>query len=717
MNIYTTSVFHKRIQLIFLKCVCLASLLANPAGVLAAALENVEFRPLDQDRFEVVLSLDGLDFENPQVFAIEQPARLVLDLPGVTNQVVEKQFPLTLNNASEAILLGTPNRTRLVINMNNPVSHNLQVSGSSVTLVVGSSNSVASQESSAQPSIISRVTATQEDSSIADKNLHIENLDFRRGEVGEGNILFELEDDEVNTDVSVSGNTIEVRFFDVSLQESLQRVFDVQDFATPISTFSAENVGRDSVVEITTVEPFEYLAYQTDTQYVVSVKPRARPGTPGAENEFNYTGEKLSLNFQDIEVRAVLQLIADFTELNLVASDTVNGSITLRLQNVPWDQALDIVLKAKGLDQRREGNVLLVAPIAEIAERERLEIEAGRQLQELAPLSTEYIRIRYADATQLFNLLSSTSGGNGEETQGLRSPRGSAIVDQRTNTIVLTDVAEKIESFRRMIDELDIPIRQVLIEARIVIASNDFRRELGIRWGGTGVNFSNSGDSVVQYGSTLNDVGGQAIDFFNGSSGNIDMVPAVDLGVGAATSSFAVSFLTDSAFVDLELSALESEGYGEVISQPKVLTGDKQTAYIKSGSEVAYQEAASSGATTTSFREAVLQLEVTPQITPDNRVILDLLVAQDSIGDLVFGGEPTIDTTELGTQVLVDSGETLVLGGIFRMNQTETENKVPFLGDLPIVGNAFKNTLTNTEKQEILIFITPRIIDENFTSR
>jgi len=600
--------------------------------------------------------------------------------------------------------------------MNDPVSHNLQVTGSSVRLVVGSSTGVSAPVPSGQSSIISRLEAAQDSSSAMDENLRIENLDFRRGEVGEGNILFELEDDEVNTDLSVSGNTIEVRFFDVSLRENLERVFDVQDFATPISRFSARRVGRDSVVEITTVEPFEYLAYQTDTSYVVSVKPRARPGTSGAENEFNYTGEKLSLNFQDIEVRSVLQLIADFTELNLVASDTVNGSITLRLQNVPWDQALDIVLKAKGLDQRREGNVLLVAPIAEIAERERLEIEAGRQLQELAPLSTEYIRIRYADAPQLFSLLSSSEGSN-EETQKLLSPRGSAIVDQRTNTIILTDVAEKIESFRRMIDELDIPIRQVLIEARIVIASNDFRRELGIRWGGTGVNFSNSGDSVVQYGATRANVGGQAINAFGANAGNIDMVPAVDLGVGAATSSFAVSFLTDSAFVDLELSALESEGYGEVISQPKVLTGDKQTAYIKSGSEVAYQEAASSGATTTSFREAVLMLEVTPQITPDNRVILDLLVAQDSIGDLVFGGEPTIDTTELGTQVLVNSGETLVLGGIFRMNQTESEDKVPFLGDIPIFGNAFKNTLTNTEKQEILIFITPRIIDENFTSR
>jgi len=714
MNIYPIKVFDKNFRLICLKWVCLVSLLVCSAGAMSAALENVEFRPLVQDRFEVVLSLDGMDFETPQVFAIEQPARLVLDLPGVTNQVAEKQFPLTLNNASQAILLGTPERTRLVINMNNAVSHNLQVSGSTVRLVVGSSVASGSQSAS-QSSIVPRLAAAQTDNSGMGEILHIEELDFRRGETGEGNILLELEDDEVNTDVSVLGNTIEVRFFDVSLPENLQRIFDVQDFSTPVSKFSAETIGRDSIVEITTIEPFEYLAYQTDTSYVVSVKPRAAPGTPGAENEFNYTGEKLSLNFQDIEVRAVLQLIADFTELNLVASDTVNGSITLRLQNVPWDQALDIVLKAKGLDQRREGNVLLVAPIAEIAERERMEIEAGRQLQELAPLSTEYIRIRYADASQLFELLTST--GSTEDSPGLLSPRGSAIVDQRTNTIVLTDVAEKITAFRRMIDELDIPIRQVLIEARIVIASNDFRRELGIRWGGTGVDFSDSGDSVVQYGPSRGSVGGQAIDAFGVNAGNIDLAPAVDLGVAAASSSFAVSFLTDSAFVDLELSALESEGYGEVISQPKVLTGDKQTAYIKSGSEVAYQEAASSGATTTAFREAVLQLEVTPQITPDDRVILDLLVAQDSIGDLVFGGEPTIDTTELGTQVLVDSGETLVLGGIFRMNQTEQENKVPFLGDLPIVGNAFKNTLTKTEKQEILIFITPKIIDENFSSR
>ncbi len=722
MNIYPTFVLHNKFRLFCLKWACLFSLLTFSAGSLAAALEDIEFRPLDQDRFEVVLSLDGMDYDDPQVFAIEQPARLVLDLPGVTNQVAEKQFPLTLNNASEAILLGTPERTRLVINMNNPVSHNLQVSGSSVRLVVGSSAGGSVQAPRSQSSsIASRLEAAQTPSTPSGDDLYIEALDFRRGEVGEGNILFELEDDEVNADVSVSGNTIEVRFFDVSLQENLQRIFDVQDFATPVSTFSAETIGGDSVIEITTIEPFEYLAYQTDTSYVVSVKPRAQPGTPGAENEFSYTGEKLSLNFQDIEVRAVLQLIADFTELNLVASDTVNGSITLRLQNVPWDQALDIVLKAKGLDQRREGNVLLVAPIAEIAERERLEIEASRQLQELAPLSTEYIRIRYADAAQLYQLLSSASMGggseNGEGAPGLLSPRGSAIVDQRTNTIVLTDVAEKITSFRRMVDELDIPIRQVLIEARIVIASNDFRRELGVRWGGTGVNFSDSGDSVVQYGATRSDVGGQAINFFNGTADGVELVPAVDLGVASATTSFAVSFLTDSAFVDLELSALESEGYGEVISQPKVLTGDKQTAYIKSGSEVAYQEAASSGATTTAFREAVLELEVTPQITPDDRVILDLLVAQDSIGDLVFGGEPTIDTTELGTQVLVDSGETLVLGGIFRMTQTESEDKVPLLGDLPIVGNAFKNTLTNSEKQEILIFITPKIIDENVTSR
>lgn len=682
---------------------------------LAASLEDISFRALDQDRFEVILELDDSNFPEPQVFSIEQPARLVMDLSGVSNQVVEKRFALAMENTDEAVLLGTSERTRLVINLKNPASYQTQINGSTVRLIVGSGAEaiVQSQGTSrivADPLLKPAVTAVQSGhASILD-------LDFRRGEAGEGNLIFEFDDANLNADVSVNGKNIQIRFFDAELEERIQRVFDVQDFSTPVAQFSAKTIDGESVIDIETIAPFDYLAYQADNSYVISIKPLEVTASGEAANQFAYVGEKLSLNFQDIEIRAVLQLIADFTEMNLVASDTVAGSITLRLQNVPWDQALDIVLKAKGLDQRLQGNVLLVAPIAEIAERERLEVEANRQLEELAPLETEYMRIRYADAVELFDLLGA-GGGEGEESNSLTSSRGTSIVDARTNTIVLTDTAEKIAGFKDLVEQLDIPIRQVLIEARIVIANSDFRRELGVRWGGTGVNFSDTGDSVIQFGPSSNDVNGDAIDIFNGSSNLADDSLLVDLGVAAATSSFAVSYLTDSSYVDLELSALENEGFGEVISQPKVLTGDKQTALIRSGSEIAFQEASSSGATTTSFKEAVLELEVTPQITPDDRVILDLSIKQDAIGDLIFGGEPTIDVTELTTQVLVDNGETLVLGGIFQMTSNDTEEKVPFLSDIPFIGRAFKNTVTAQEKQEILIFITPKILSENYSAR
>lgn len=682
----------------------------------AANLQDIQFRPLDQDRFEIVLQLDNSDFPDPQVFAIEQPARLVLDLPEVINQVSEKRFTLSLDNADEAILLGTAERTRLVVNLNRMSSYETLRKGSQISFIVDS-NSTGPTDLFVAPQV-SGAQGSQTQQSTNSGLVNILDLDFRRGEEGEGNLVFEFDDDKLNTDVTLQGNKIQIRFFGAVLDERIRRVFDVVDFATPVAKFSAQTFGDESVIDIETLADFDYLAYQADNSYVISVKPVEEDEAGAAAREFQYTGEKLSLNFQDIEIRAVLQLIADFTELNLVASDTVAGSITLRLQNVPWDQALEIVLKAKGLDQRLEGNVLLVAPIEEIAERERLEIEANQQLQELAPLITEYIRIRYADAVELYDLLSGSEGSTGEaEAEGLFSGRGVSIVDSRTNTIIITDTASKIASFKSVVEQLDIPIRQVLIEARIVIANSDFRRELGVRWGGTGVNFSNGGDSVVQYGNSISAVNGDAINVFNGTSDLVDDSLAVDLGVASATSSFAVSFLTDSAFVDLELSALENEGFGEVVSQPKVLTGDKQTAFIKSGSEIAYQEASASGATAVQFREAVLELAVTPQITPDDRVILDLNVSQDSIGEFVFEGVPTIDITELQTQVLVDNGETLVLGGIFQMTTTDSVNKVPVLGDIPIIGNAFKNTITAEEKQELLIFITPKILDESYSAR
>ncbi|MDG2493609.1 MAG: type IV pilus secretin PilQ, partial [Luminiphilus sp.] len=454
-------------------------------------------------------------------------------------------------------------------------------------------------------------------------------------------------------------------------------------------------------------------------------------------NEFTYVGERISLNFQDIEVRAVLQLIADFTDLNLVASDTVSGNITLRLQNVPWDQALELVLRTKGLDSRRIGNVLMVAPAVEIAERERQEIESNKQIAELAPLQSEFIRIRYAKASEVVNLFEAGS----EEGGSLVSDRGSVVVDERTNSIIITDTATKLAEIRDLIERVDVPIRQVMIEARIVIASTNLDEELGIEWGGgyIGVDSSNGNiysasgsreqvvsfnqDTVAGVTPTLNYPvqGGQQQQGGNqGGDGQQQQqglgAALVDLGVSQATSGFAVGFTSNDLFLTAELSALESSGQGEVVSQPKIITGDKQLATIKSGSEIPYQEGAASGATTVSFKEAVLKLEVTPNITPDDRILLDLVVNQDSLGDLVPSGTggliPTINTTQLTTQVLVGNGETVVLGGVFQNDEITQIRKVPFLGDIPYLGTLFKNTASKTSKTETLIFITPRILSE-----
>jgi type IV pilus assembly protein PilQ len=460
---------------------------------------------------------------------------------------------------------------------------------------------------------------------------------------------------------------------------------------------------------------FDYMAYQTDSHYVVSVKHLTPTQLEEKQTKFAYVGEKLSLNFQDIEVRSVLQLIADFTELNLVASDTVSGSITLRLENVPWDQALAIVLKAKGLDKRQVGNVLMVAPAAEIAARERLQVEANKQLQELAPLRTEFIRIKYADAKELFDLFDAggrggSGGGGGDKTAtaSILSKRGSAIVDVRTNTVSLTDTEDKILEFRRLIEQIDIPIRQVLIEARIVVANTDFRKEIGTRFGFQGRR--SSGGDTLGFGGSIEDT-----PISNSNSGGI--TSSDDLGVDLGTrdpayGSFALEFLSGNTFLDLELSALENEGNGEIVSQPKVLTGDKQKAIIKTGTEIAYLQDSSSGATNVAFKEAVLKLEVTPQITPDGRLVMDLMVAQDSMTDESVSGIPIIDITEVETQAVVGDGQTLVLGGLFQMTTVDEQQKVPVLGDIPFLGRLFRSDVDDIEKREILIFITPKIISE-----
>ncbi len=699
---------------------CLAAMATGISPAWASTLEAINFTALSQDSFEVEFQLSNATPVHAQVFVIDTPARIVVDLPGVDNAVVERNFALAYANASEAVLLATDERTRLIMNMNVATQYETRQQGNRLYLRVGSSGVASGAASSVVGAPVSSAAASSSGAVVTD-------LNFRRGEEGEGNLSLTLSTNRVNADVQRNGTQVLITLYNTQLPERLRHNYDVIDFATPLSGFDATFDGVNTVIRMQTHDEFDYLAYQADQNYVVSVKPLTAQQEAQLAREFAYTGERLSLNFQDIEVRAVLQLIADFTELNLVASDTVEGSITLRLENVPWDQALDIVLRAKGLDSRQDGNVLLVAPIAEIAEREAQQVEANRQLEELAPLRTEFIRIRYADAQSLYNLFASSggagAGGVGEgsgSTTSILSARGNAIVDSRTNTIILTDTDEKILAFRELVNQIDIPIRQVMIEARIVIANTDFREELGVRWGGAGVRTMDGGNQVWQFAGQRNGFAdGGPLGFFNGQNDELDLgdLLAVDLGVPASTSTFGLAFLSDSAFVDLELSALENEGHGEVISQPKVITGDKQTAMIRSGEEIAYQEASASGATAVAFKEAVLSLKVTPQITPDDRVILDLIVSQDSRGDIVAGGVPTIDVTSLETQVLVNNGQTLVLGGIFTQNTIEQEQRVPVLGSLPIVGNAFRNTISSSEKREILIFITPKILSDSLFNR
>jgi len=687
--------------------ITLITLLFSSVSLGAVNLNDVEFSSQPGGRFEIRMDFDGTPPE-PKGYNIEKPARIALDFAGVSSQLSQKKFPLSYGNATSAIILESSGRTRMILNLVELVPYQTRVEGNSLFVEVGSSGPRDYLKPVRNDEALARVGNT-DSSAVVSKSNEIVGLDFRRGDSGEGRLVIDLSDDKADINVFVEGKEIKAEFSGVALPERLQRRYDVSDFATPVQQVEAKSTQGGSLLSLKAIGDYDYLAYQADNQYVVSIKPLTVEELEERKKEFAYVGEKLSLNFQDIEIRAVLQLIADFTGLNLVASDTVTGRITLRLQNVPWDQALDLVLKTKGLDKRQDGNVLLVAPAAEIAERERQEIENNKQIEELAPLQTEYIRIRYADATEMYKLFES-EGGDGEvSTASLLSPRGSVIVDERTNSLLVTETAQKLQEFRRVVKLLDVPVRQVLIEARIVIANSDFDEQLGVRWGGAYRTDANSDGNATLTGSL------EALEPLT-TDNTIQFPDAllVDLGVGSPAGSFSVGYVGADVSLDVEISALESQGKGEIVSQPKIITGDKQEAVIKSGTEVPYQESSANGETTISFKEAVLKLEVTPSITPDDRIIMDLVINQDSVGDLVPSGNggfvPTIDTTELTTQVLVGNGETVVLGGVFRTEDVQSEAKVPVLGDIPYIGKLFKQTSVRQVKTETLIFITPRIL-------
>ena len=692
-------------------------------------IEDITFSSQPGSKFEV-----RLDFSEPppadfSAYTIEEPARIAIDFPGTQSALDQKRYPLPYGNATGVLVLEAGDRTRMVLNLIKLVPYEAIINGNQLILQVGQDSSGGYAKAAAADDVLE----TQM-SRVVNVRSQVTDRQFRRSEDGEARLILELSDPSVDVNVFSEGGNINLEFLGTTVPESLLRRFDVTDFATPVNSVEVTTTERGARLLLKATGNYDYLAYQTGDQYILSVKPLSDDEKKARLDEFNYVGERISLNFQDIEVRAVLQLIADFTELNLVASDTVSGNITLRLQNVPWDQALELVLKTKGLDSRTIGNVLMVGPADEIAERERQEIEANKQIAELAPLQSEFIRIRYAKASDVVQLFEAGS----EEGGSLVSERGSVVVDERTNAIIITDTAAKLAEIRDLVERVDVPIRQVMIEARIVIASTNLDEELGIEWGGGYLGESNgniysvsgSREQVVSLNEAIiagetptlqypqrggNQQGG------GGGGGQQQQQQSlgaalVDLGVTTATSGFAIGFTSNDLFLTAELSALESSGQGEVVSQPKIITGDKQQATIKSGTEIPYQEGAASGATTVSFKEAVLKLDVTPNITPDDRILLDLVINQDSVGDLVPSGTggliPTIDTTELTTQVLVGNGETVVLGGVFQNEEITQIRKVPWLGDIPYVGNLFKNTASKTSKSETLIFITPRILSE-----
>jgi type IV pilus assembly protein PilQ len=674
----------------------------------AVNMTDVEFNSLPAGKVQMRFDFDAPPPE-PKAYTIESPARIALDLNGVTSSLKQKKHTLDLGNTQSLVVVGSGDRTRVIINLLELAQYEAKVEGNSLVVVIGGGGG---------KDYIKASSSSQFDKSTHKKAIsNIKSIDFRRGENNEGRVIVELTNPNINVDSRVEGKRIKLMFEQTSLPENLRLNYDVSDFATPVLKITANELEGAAFIDVEPTGEYEYLAYQADSTYVLTVKPLTKDEVAAKKSEFQFVGDRLSLNFQDIEVRAVLQLIADFTDLNLVASDAVSGTITLRLQNVPWDQALDLILKTKGLDKRQDGNVLLVAPAADIAKREAQELTTVKQLEDLAPLRTEYIRVKYAEAKDIEKILKSGGGKGRKGSAGLLSSRAAVVIDERTNSILITETASKLEDVRKLINLIDVPIRQVLIEARIVIASSEETGKLGIQWGANTTTFSGSGSNALitsPSGATTNAI---AVGLGSGGSGSVVDTTSnfVDLGVndvGSTHINFGFLSRSGNRFLDLELSAIESNGSGEVVAQPKIITGDKQEASIKSGVQVPYQEAAPSGGTTTAFIDAALELNVTPSITPDDRIIMDLNIQQDSLGSTNVNGAPTIDTTEIKTKVLVSNGETVVLGGIFQSTDLVSETKTPFLGDIPYIGRLFKRTSRVQDKTEILIFITPRILTD-----
>ena len=653
----------------------------------------------------------------PTGFTIQSPARIALDFPGVVNAMGRNSVELNQGNLRSANVVQAGDRTRVVINLKQPAAYQAKLDGKSLLLVLDRTEAAGAPP----PNGHAMFAQVQTDHTVA-----LKDIDFRRGVGNSGRVVVDLADNQVGVDIRQQGKDLVVDFLRTSLPEGLNRKLDVTDFGTPIQSVVTSQIGDRVRMVVTPKGNWEHSAYQSDNQFVLEVREQKIDESKLTQGP-GYNGEKLSLNFQNIEVRSLLQVIADFTNFNIVTSDSVSGAVTLRLKDVPWDQALDIILQAKGLGMRKSGNVLWIAPQDEIAAREKQELEAKASIESLETLRTQSFQMNYAKASEVAVQLTGSGGSAGAGARIL-SNRGSVIAEPRTNQLFVTDVPTKLEQVQQLISKLDIPIRQVLIEARIVEADDRFGRSLGVRLGGSdlrGVRGGDAGYAVngqnrVAIGGSYNAVSSttaeseNVLDTINTSFVNL---PSAGIG-GSLPAAFAVSLFSSAAnrFLNLEISALEADGRGKIVSSPRVVTADQVKALIEQGTEYPYLQATSSGATSVAFRKANLKLEVTPQITPEGGIILDVDINKDSRGETVAAGI-AINTKHVQTQVLVENGGTVVIGGIFEQNETEDVTKVPLFGDLPVVGNLFKNRNKTSNKSELLIFITPRTIGDRGVAR
>jgi len=680
-------------------------------------LQDIQVQSLPGQRIEVKLILSGTAPE-PLAFTIDDPARIALDLPETVLGLSSRRRDVDLGPLDTVLTAEANGRTRVVLNLDTMVPYETRRSGNTIYITLG-----AEDDDAGMTTQFAGGPAPASSPSFASRGgRSITSVDFRRTRDGGGRVLVHLSDPSTAVDIRQEGGRVVAVFKDTSLPAELMRRLDVTDFATPVTSVDTLRTNLDTRIVITADGKYEQLAYQSDNDFTIEINPaaddlEARSSLFSETKE--YEGQRLTLNFQDIETRAVLQLLAETSGRNIVVSDTVQGNVTLRLRNVPWDQALDIVMTTKGLDMRENGNVIIVAPAEEIAARETADLEAKQAITELEPLYSEFLQVNYAKAADLAALISGDSGN------ALLSDRGSVGIDDRTNTLLVNDTAERLQDIRRLVTTLDIPIRQVLIESRIVVVNDDVSRELGVRFGFMGVT-DNSSDGIISVtgtgegsdiivASALDNLANTGQPFPVTAPGIADRFN-VNVPIKNPAGRFALAVLNSDYIVDLELTALQAEGRGEIVSTPRIITANQKEARIEQGVEIPYQESASSGATTTQFKKAVLSLTVTPQITPDNNIIMDLMVSKDNVGELTqsaTGGlVPSIDTRKVETQVLVRDGQTVVLGGIYETERRDTINKVPFLGDIPGIGFMFRSTTTVSNKAELLIFVTPRILNE-----